>query len=288
MKKLIIAAALAWPFALAGAQDQPTALLDSLPGLGREPKEGPVAAADSAGGPRQAGVTEAVQRPDLQKTILELSALRLSSKQEERLSGAIGRKTEEFDRLMNEYDKTSAEEKKWRSKADSQRQELLKINQAMPDLIRDYLDEEQRQSYNAMLDAKNKPAIAETPAASDEIIAPKPVKKRRVLRKKRRLPAPAEAAVGATPPSAAGGGAIPPAPASAVPAEDEPGQVMVDKEQGALEQPVRKKRRVLRKKVAVPAKAPAPAEDIMANELPGEAPTGNQPPAAEEDAGSYP
>ena len=270
MKKLIIAAALAWPFAMAGAQDLSPVSLDSLPGLGGKPKEEPV--------------TESLQRPDPQKIMQELSALRLSSKQEERLLGAIGKKTKEFDKRMKKYDKTSAEEKKWRSEADSQRQGLLEINQAMPDLIRDYLDEEQRQSYNAMLDAKNKPApeekqaIAQTPAAPGEIAAPKPVKKRRGLRKKR--------LTGPYPPKA--GGVIPPASASAVPAEDEPGQVMVDKEQGPLEQPARKKRRGLRKKAAAPAKAPAPAEDIMANEPAGAKPTGQQSPAAEEDAGSYP
>jgi hypothetical protein len=269
MKKVIISALLAWPFALAAAQDQSLSLLDSLPGLGREPKE--------------ESVTEAPQRPDPQKTIGELSSLRLSSKQEERLLAAMGKKTKEFDKLMEEYNATSYEEKKWRSKADGQRQELLTINQDMPDLIRGYLDEEQRQSYNDMLDAKNKPApkeepaITEKPAVYDEIAAPKPVKKRRVLRKKRRLPVPT-------------GAAIPTAPdkAALVPGDDEHGQVMVDKEQGAPNPPIRKKRRILKRKTAASAKAPAPAEDIMSNKPVVAQPSGNQAPASEEDAGSYP
>jgi hypothetical protein len=264
---------LTWPFAAAGAQDFSPAELDSMPGLAKEPKK--------------ESVTEAVQRPDSQKIIWELSALRLSSKQEERLVNAIGKKAKEFDKLKKEYDKTAAEEEKWRSKADEQRQGLLEINQTMPDVIKEYLDEEQRQSYNAMLDAKNKPApkeapaVAESPVVSDEISAPAPVKKRRVLRKKRRLPVPAKAA-----------GAIPMAPgtAAAVPAEDEPGRVMVDKEQNA-QQPARKKRRVLRKKTAAqvdaPADDPALKEDIMANEPADAASIGKQSPA-EEDAGSYP
>ena len=278
MKKIIIAAALAWPFALAGAQDQPPISVDSLPGIGMEPKVAPAAAADSA--------TEAVQRPDSQKTMSELSALRLSSKQEERISGAIGKKIKEFDKQTKEYEKTSAEEKKWRLKADGQRQGLLKINQSIPDLVKDYLDDEQRLSYNAMLEAKNKPApkeepaVAKAPAASDETAAPKPAKKRRVPRKKRRLPAPAEAAVGAIPAA--------PGQAAAAPAEEEPGQVMVDKEQGAAQQPARKKKHALRKKAAAPAKAPAPEEDVMANEPAGAQPTGKQPPVSDDDAGSYP
>ena len=154
MKKMIIAAALAWPFASAVAQNQHHALLDSLPGLGREPKEEPA--------------IEAAQRPDSQKLVWELAALRLSSKQEERLMGAIDKETKKFDKLTKEYDKTSAEEAKWRFKAEGQRQGLLKINQGLPDLIREYLDEEQRQSYNAMLDAKNKPAPKEEPAITEK------------------------------------------------------------------------------------------------------------------------
>ena len=278
MKKMMIAAMLACPFAFAGAQDSSPA---------NEPQEEYV---------------ETAQRPNSQKIMLELSSLRLSSKQEARLTEVIEKKAKEFDKLMKEYDKTSAEEKNLRYKVSAQRQGLLQINRSIPDLIKDSLDEEQRQGYSAILDAKNKSAPKDEPGAAgaasvaDESAAPKPVKKHRVLKKKRRLPVPAEAAVEAAPPSSSeqeepakeGAGAIPAAPdqAAAAPAEEEPGSVMVDKEQGPIEPPVHKKKRVLKKKAAVPAKAAAPAEDIMANE-PAQ-PAGQLPPAAEEDAGSYP
>jgi len=90
------------------------------------------------------------------------------------------------------------------------------------------------------------------------------VKKRRVLKRKKVV-------TGAEP-----------APA-AVPAEEEAGQVMVDKEPAAP-QPAARKKRVLRKKAA-PA---APAADMGPGEPAGAKPTGQEAPPAEEDAGSYP
>ena len=149
MKTIMIAAMLFWPLAFAGAQDSAPASVDGQQGRANGSKEESV---------------ETAQRPNSQKIMLELAALRLSSKQEERLTDAIEKKAKEFDRLMKEYDKVSAEEKNLRYKVNEQRQGLLRLNRSIPDLIKDSLDEEQRQSYAAMLDAKNKSAPKEEPA----------------------------------------------------------------------------------------------------------------------------
>ena len=63
-------------------------------------------------------------------------------------------------------------------------------------------------------------------------------------------------------------------------ADEDAGQVMVDKDSGAA-QPALRKKRVLRKK------APAQGTDAPADEPAGSKPTGKEA-AAEEDAGSYP
>ena len=200
--------------------------------------------------------SEPVQRPDAQKIMSELStALRLSSKQEERLSSAINTRTAQFDKLMMEYGKNSTEEKKWRYKMNANRYELLKLNREMPDAIREFLDDDQRQSYDELLLAGKKPAAAsvEQADAGGEGAA-KPLKKKRLI-KRRKLP-----------------------PPSAGPDEDEAGQTMVDKEA----QPAPKKKRVLKKK-------PAPeAEPAEAEEPAGAKPTGKEAAPEEEDAGSYP
>lgn len=269
MKTLLVSFLLALP-AAAAAQDLNNADLENLPGLAAMK----AAAAEDNAGP--------VQRPDAEKIIAELStSLRLSSKQEERVSSAIGKKSAEFDKLMKEFEKNSAEEKKWRYKMNETRHAMQTITRDLPDTVREYLDDEQRQTYDGMLEAKARPTRAETPALEPGRPAPeagavKPLKKRRVLKRKKIAPAGAES----TGPEAA-------APAAAAaPAEEEAGQVMVDKEPAAAKPPA-KKRRVLRKK-AVPAPAAAPAEDIETGEPAGAQPTGKEAPPPEEDAGSYP
>ncbi|MGD9641907.1 MAG: hypothetical protein AB7V08_04115 [Elusimicrobiales bacterium] len=211
MRKLIISALLLLP-AAAYTQGLSKTDLEAMPGLG-EPKG------------------EAVQRPDARKIMSELSAaLRLSSKQEDRIGAAVRKKTAEFEKLMREYDKNSAEEKKWRFRMNENRYEMLKINKDMPDLVREFLDDEQREAYDAMLEAANKPAPAAE--AVEAAAAPKPARKKVLVRRKK------------------GAAAVVPA------AEEEAGQVMVDKE---APRPGAKKRRVLKKKAApVPAPAPAP------------------------------
>ncbi|MBI4351113.1 MAG: hypothetical protein HY550_06720 [Elusimicrobia bacterium] len=240
MKKLLILALLALPAAVF-SQELSRVELDEAPSkAGTE-------AADSA---------EPVQRPDARKIMSELSAaLRLSSKQEERLSSAIDKKMGEFDKLMKEFDKNSAEEKKWRGRMNSNRYEMLKLNRELPDTIREFLDDDQRQSYDELLLAgKGGPgsaAAGRSPAGEGG--AAKPLKKKRLV-KRRKLP-----------------------PPSAGPADDEAGQTMVDKEV----QPAPKMKRVPRKKTA-PKAEPAEAGE------PAAAPAAKEAAPEEEDAGSYP
>lgn len=250
MKTMIIALLLAVP-AAAYAQDQ---------GAGPGQDEIRAAAADS----------EPVQRPDARAVMSDLSAaLRLSSKQEERISSAVGKQTDEFDSLMSDYEKYAAEEKKWRYKMNEAHYKMIKLNRDMPDTVRGFLDDEQRQEYDSMLAAREKPAGQEKPAVETAGPAPdqgavKPVRKRRLVRRKK-IKVRADGAAAA---------------------EDESGQVMVDKD--AAGQPAaHKRRKVLRKKIAAEPAA-APAEDIMANEPAGAKPTGKEAPPADEDAGSYP
>jgi hypothetical protein len=207
MRKLIISALLLLP-AAAYCQGLSKTDLEAMPGLGA---------------PRG----EAVQRPDARKIMSELSsALRLSSKQEDRIGAAVRKKTAEFEKLMKEYDKNAAEEKKWRFKMNENRYAMLKINKDMPDLVREFLDDEQREAYDDMLEAAKKPAAE----AGEADAAPKPARKKVLVKRKK-------------------GAAAAPA------AEEEAGQVMVDKETA---RPGLKKKPAPKKKAA-PAPAPVRA-----------------------------
>lgn len=242
MKELLMFALLALPAGVF-AQELSNAELSDEAGA----KSAKTEAADSA---------EPVRRPDAQKIMSELStALRLSSKQEERLSSAINKRMQQFDKLMKEYDKNSAEEKKWRYKMNANRYEMLKLNRELPDAIREFLDDDQRQSYDELLLSGKTSAGSVDQAAAGEEGAARPVKKKRMVKRKK-LP-----------------------PPSAGPADEEAGQTMVDKE--APPAP-RKMKKVLKKK-------PAPkAEPAEAEEPAGAKPTGKEAAPEEEDAGSYP
>lgn len=248
MKKLLILTLLALP-AFAGAQELNEADLDAVPVQKTE---------------EAAGAT--LKRPDSPAILAELStALRLSSKQEERISAAVDKKTKEFDRLMKEYEKNVAEEKKWLYRVNESRHAMVKINRGMPDLVREFLDDEQRDSFDKMLEAKRKPAPA--PAVAEAAPAPaagKPVKKRRLVKRKK----------------VAGQ-----APAAEAAAAEEPGQVMVDKEPAAQPPAAPKKKRVLKKRPITKSEPPA-AE--YSEQLEGSKPDGSEPEPEEEDAGSYP
>jgi len=248
MKKLLIAALLCLP-AAGYAQDLSKTELDEAPVSRAEKTE----AADAA----------PVQRPDARKIMSELStALRLSSKQEERIAAAVGKQSAAFDKQMKEFEKNAAEEKKWRYKMNESRFNMVKINRDLPDVIREFLDDDQRQSYDELLEAGKKPAALEQAAPGSEEGAPKPAKKKRLIKRKK-LPAGA--------PAAAQG-------------EEEAGQTMVDKE---VTPAPRKMKRVLKKKA--PKAEPAVEETPAAEEEPaGAKPTGKEAAPEEEDAGSYP
>lgn len=214
-----------------------------------------------------------VPRPDAAGIIAEIATpLSLSSRQEERITAAVDGKADEFDDLMKDYLKSAAQEKKWRLKMNDSRQAMQKISRGIPDTVREFLDDDQRQNYDGMQAAKRKPAPKpEAPAVEPALPAEwdvpvKPLKKKRVLRRKK-VRASAQAAPAAVPGAA----------------DEEAGQVMVDRDPGPA-RPAPRKRRVLKKKVRA---AEPPAEDIMADEPAGAQPTGREAPA-EEDAGSYP
>lgn len=198
MNKLILAALLCLP-AAAWSQEEPA-----------KP------AADEIGAPPPA-------RPNPQKIMAEISAaLRLSSKQEDRIAAAVNKRAQEFDKLMREYERSSAEEKKWRFKMNDARRDMVKLTRDLPDTVREFLDDEQNETFDEMLAEKRGAA----PAAAAE--APKA--KRKVLKRKK-APAP-----------------------EAAPAEEGAGEegVMVDSEK-----PAPKKKLVKRKKAAAPAEEAA-------------------------------
>lgn len=267
MKKIIILAALAFSAAAVKAGEL------ALPGLpGMEP-----------GSPGES-VEDEISRPDPQKLLSGLgSELHLSDKQKERISAAVEKKLREFDKLSKEYDKASAEEKKWRYQVNELKYEMAGINKNMPAEIRSFLDDEQRQTYDGILASRNKPeapenSIETSPAApADEPV--KPARKRKLVRRKK-----LKAGAGSALPSA---GELP-AAAPAAPEEEQPGQVMVDKDRAAARAATApRKRRVLRKKNQPAAGEAAPAEDLMSNDPAGV--SGKEAPAdAAEDAGSYP
>lgn len=221
-----------------------------------------------------AGESAQPQRPDAARILSDLSAeLRLSSRQEERITEAINRKGKDFDKLLKEYDKAYAEEKKWRYKVNELKYGMSGINKGIPDAIRDFLDDDQRQTFDSILEnaRKGRPAAVaqETaPAAEPAADAPKPAKKRKLI-KKRKPRAGTEPAGGTSA-----------APAAAAP-EDEPGLTMVDKDTSSGAAAAPRKKRVIRKK------APAPAAEAAPDEPAGAQPTGKEAPV-EEDAGSYP
>ena len=262
MKEILIFALLALPAAVC-AQEEGRALLGV---------EEPAADKASAAAPadQAAGGDEPAQRPDAARLMSEISApLRLSSKQEERISAAVAKKAAEFDKRMKDYEKASSEERAWRFKMNEARYAMQKLDRDLPDTVRDFLDDEQREAYEALLAAKEKaarpePAVSAAPSAEEG--APKPGKKRRLVRRKK-----APAAVrGETP--AAGTAA----------AREEEGGVMVDKEGAAAP----KKRRLVRRKKVRAAAAPAAApESPAAPGKPAEAPAGDQ--AAQDAEGGY-
>lgn len=241
MKHFILAALVALP---------PAAFGQSL--AGAEPEDTSAAKLEDAGLPPPA-------RPNPEKIMAEISAaLRLSSKQEDRISAAVKKKAMDFDKAQKEYDKNNSEEKKWRYKTNESRHQLVKLTRDLPDTVREFLDDEQREAYDALLAESagaRKPAAAAAPAGGGEEPPAQP--RKRKLVKRRKAPAPE-----AGPAAEAG---------------EEAGQVMVDKDGGKAGT----KKKILVKKKKAPRAAPEPA----AEEPPADEGKEAQ---AEEDAGSYP
>ncbi|HBA59744.1 MAG TPA: hypothetical protein DCZ92_02755 [Elusimicrobia bacterium] len=254
MKILLLFVLLFLPFR-ASASD---ANMDVLPGLEALKTDTPAGEA-------------ALQRPDAQKIMSEISEiLHLSSKQEDRISRAVNKKTREFDGNMDDYEENSAQEKKWRFKMNENLAAMKKINEDMPDVVRDFLDDEQRQAYDDFLAARNKPVPAEAVAPADgenDGPAARPAKKRKLIRRKKG-----------------------PAPAAVEAGQEEAGGVMVDKDTSGAK-PAKKRRLVKRKKAAAAPAVPAAAQEsapAQEQEPAGAMPTGKEAPAEEEDAGAYP
>ncbi|MDT8286896.1 MAG: hypothetical protein RQ748_07290 [Elusimicrobiales bacterium] len=135
-----------------------------------------------------------VPRPEARSVISDLGVrLRLSAKQEERISRAIQKQTRDFDKIFKEYERAAAEEKKWRYKMNEHRYRLSLISRGIPDLVREYLDAEQREIFDDLLEERRKP-IAEVKKkdaapAEEKPAEIKPKTKKRVLIRRKKSPA---------------------------------------------------------------------------------------------------
>ena len=118
-----------------------------------------------------------IRRPDADKIILSVSAkLKLSSKQEERIGSAIKKQAREFDNIFENYQDAEEKEKKWRFEMNEFRYEMFKISTGITDLIREFLDKEQRETLDKMIEARMTPKKAK-----------RKVKKRRRVKSKKTI-----------------------------------------------------------------------------------------------------
>lgn len=262
MKRAFILSALIFSAVFAAAQELP----EGLPGMTDEAQTG-------------------IQRPDAKRIMTGLSpALRLSSKQEERIGGAITKKSGEFDKLLKEYDKASAEEKRWQEKVEALKSRMRDINSSLPDVIRGYLDDEQEQNFDGMLEARKK-RLSGAQVKPPEGAAPQqPAKKKKKLVKKKKKKSADQAGEQGDAAGPEGAAAAP----AAGPGEEGPGTTMVDSERSAEPAPARKKK--VKKKARPAPPAEPPAEEPSADEPAPPADNGEDAPEEEEggDAGSYP
>ncbi|HNT97183.1 MAG TPA: hypothetical protein PKK31_02830 [Elusimicrobiales bacterium] len=152
-----------------------------------------------------------VSRPEAGAVITDLGGrLKLSARQEERISGAIQKQTRDFDTIFKEYEAAAAEEKKWRYRMNETRYRLSLISRGIPDLVREYLDEEQREAFDELLEERRR-TLAEMKQSAQPPEKPaeaKPRPKKKVLVRKKKAPSKAKPA--------------PAAPAAPAPAEEPP------------------------------------------------------------------
>ncbi len=116
-----------------------------------------------------------IRRPEASRIVLSISTkLRLSTRQEKRIADALKKETRKFDKTFDAYEEAEEKEKKYRAEMNELRYEMLKINMSISDVIRDYLDEEQKEAFDTMIEQR---------------MAPKrPAKKKRVKRKRVKKP----------------------------------------------------------------------------------------------------
>ena len=118
-----------------------------------------------------------IRRPEADRIVLSISMkLRLSTKQEERIEDALKKETRKFDKTFDDYQEAEEKEKKWRAEMNDARHDMLMINMGISNVIRDYLDEEQKEAFDKMVEQRMTPKKK----------APK--KKKRVKRRKVRKP----------------------------------------------------------------------------------------------------
>lgn len=238
---------------------------------------------------------EIVQRPDAETVVTGLGALRLSAKQEGRITNAINKRSMEFDKLLKEYDRTLEMDKETHERIKALKQELAAAGKGMPELVKEFLDEDQLQAYDSILAEQNKPIVPEVKV--EEKPAPVPVKaakthKKRRLVKRKRLPPPAAVEGQEAGMDEAPGGAA----SEAASSEEGAGAGLGDEEaaDGRKAPAPHKKKTVLKKKVAAPrppeesADSPDASGDGGDTEPAAAAPAAKKSPAASAEEGSYP
>ena len=117
-----------------------------------------------------------IRRPEADRIVLSISTkLRLSTKQEERIVDVLKKETRKFDKTFDAYQEAEEKEKKYRAEMNNLRHDMLSINMGISNVIRDYLDEEQKEAFDRMIEQRMVPKKA-------------PKKKKRVKRRKVRKP----------------------------------------------------------------------------------------------------
>lgn len=117
-----------------------------------------------------------IRRPEADRIVLSISTkLKLSTRQEERIANALKKETRKFDKAFDAYQDAEEKEKKWRFEMNDLRHDMLKINMGISDVIRDYLDEEQKEAFDKM---------------TEQRMAPKKTRKKKKRVKRRRVKKP--------------------------------------------------------------------------------------------------
>jgi len=137
---------------------------------------------------------EEIKRPE-PMTILNLisTELRLSSKQEDRIKKSLEKEVKDFDKIMSEYEKKYKELKKLEYETNELKYKMIKINKNIPDVIREFLDDEQKIKFDKIINPppkKESKEVKEEKKEPDEKISEqtKPTKKKKILVKRKKKP----------------------------------------------------------------------------------------------------